>query len=117
MSGPLGLRTDIDRFYAEWLARHRPAITLDPLSVPATTYVVESRGQAIQKAGPYALCFSQTLFIHGNITEASLKPQPGYINYDMHDCVRLENLAALSGDQSRFHEMIMPSLERNDRLA
>ncbi len=117
LAGPLGLRTDIVRFYAECLSRHGRAITPNHLIVPASAYVADSREQAIQEAGPYALYFGRTLFSHGNFTEASLQQQHGYLNSDAHDYVRPENRAALSGDRSRFREMTLQDLERNDRLA
>ena len=116
LGGPLGFRLDVVRFYAECLAQHGYQITPDHLVLPASPYVADSREQAIKEAGPYTLYFNQTLFSHGNITEAQLQQQRGYLSANPHDYVRPEYRAVLSGERSRYRDMTLADLERNQAL-
>ncbi|MEE9146633.1 MAG: LLM class flavin-dependent oxidoreductase [Candidatus Tectomicrobia bacterium] len=116
LRGPLGLRLDIIRFYAACLAKHGHHITPEHLVMSANAYVADSREQALKEAGPYALYFSQTLFSHGNISEAAQQQQRGYLSSDPHDYARPEHRAALSGARSQFRNMSMEDLQRNDEL-
>jgi hypothetical protein len=54
------------------------------------------------------------LLIYGNITEAQLQQQRGYLSANPHDYVRPEYRAALSGERSR--DMTLADLERNQAL-
>jgi alkanesulfonate monooxygenase SsuD/methylene tetrahydromethanopterin reductase-like flavin-dependent oxidoreductase (luciferase family) len=116
LAGPLGFRLDVVRFYAECLAQHGHQITSDHLVMTASPYVADSREQAIKEAGPYTLYFNQTLFSHGNISEAQLQQQQGYLSANPHDYVSPEHRAALSGARSRFRDMTATDLERNYAL-
>jgi alkanesulfonate monooxygenase SsuD/methylene tetrahydromethanopterin reductase-like flavin-dependent oxidoreductase (luciferase family) len=116
LGGPLGFRLDVVRFYAECLAQHGHQITPDHLVLPMSPYVADNREQAIKEAGPYTLYFNQTLFSHGNITEAQLQQQRGYLSANPHDYVRPEHRAALSGERSRYRDMTLADLERNQAL-
>ncbi len=84
--------------------------------LPMSPYVADSREQAIKEAGPYTLYFNQTLFSHGNITEAQLQQQRGYLSANPHDYVRPEHRTALSGERSRYRDMTLTDLERNQAL-
>ncbi len=117
LRGPRGLRLDIIHYYAACLAQHGHQITPEHLVMSASAYVADSREQAIKEAGPYSLYFSQTLFSHGNISEASQQQQRGYLSSDPHDYVRPENRAALSGERSQFRDLTIEDLKRNDELA
>jgi alkanesulfonate monooxygenase SsuD/methylene tetrahydromethanopterin reductase-like flavin-dependent oxidoreductase (luciferase family) len=108
-----GLREDIIRYYATCLARHGHRLTPEHLIVQASAYVADSKAQAVREAGPYTLYFNQTLFSHGNISEASLQRDAGYLSSGSFDYVRPENLSAVSGDRERFRGMTMADLERD----
>lgn len=117
LRGPRGLRLDIIRYYATCLAQHGHSITPQHLVGTASAYVADSREQAIAEAGPYSLYFSQTLFSHGNISEAAQQQERGYLSADTHSYVRPENRAALSGARSRFRDLTMDDLKNNNELA
>jgi alkanesulfonate monooxygenase SsuD/methylene tetrahydromethanopterin reductase-like flavin-dependent oxidoreductase (luciferase family) len=108
-----GLREDIIRYYANCLAQHGHRLTPEHLIVQASAYVADSKAQAVREAGPYTLYFNQTLFGHGNISEAALQRDAGYLSSGSFDYVRPENLAAVSGDRERFRGMTMADLERD----
>jgi len=108
-----GLREDIIRYYAKCLAQHGHRLTPEHLIVQASAYVADSKAQAVREAGPYTLYFNQTLFSHGNISEASLQRAAGYLSSGSFDYVRPENLSAVSGDRERFRGMTMADLERD----
>jgi alkanesulfonate monooxygenase SsuD/methylene tetrahydromethanopterin reductase-like flavin-dependent oxidoreductase (luciferase family) len=76
-------------------------------------YVADSKAQAVREAGPYTLYFNQTLFSHGNISEASLQRDAGYLSAGSFDYVRPENLAAVSGARERFRDMTLADVERD----
>jgi alkanesulfonate monooxygenase SsuD/methylene tetrahydromethanopterin reductase-like flavin-dependent oxidoreductase (luciferase family) len=108
-----GLREDIIRYYATCLARHGHRLTPDHLIVQASAYVADSKAQAVREAGPYTLYFNQTLFSHGNVSEATVQRESGYLTSGSFDYVRPENLHAVSGDRERFRGMTMAGLERD----
>jgi alkanesulfonate monooxygenase SsuD/methylene tetrahydromethanopterin reductase-like flavin-dependent oxidoreductase (luciferase family) len=108
-----GLREDIIRYYARCLAEHGHRLTPDHLIIQASVYVAESKAQAVKEAGPYTLYFNQTLFSHGNISEASRQRDAGYLSADSFDYVRPENLAVVSGARERFRDMTMADVERD----
>jgi alkanesulfonate monooxygenase SsuD/methylene tetrahydromethanopterin reductase-like flavin-dependent oxidoreductase (luciferase family) len=108
-----GLREDIIRYYAKCLAQHGHRLTPEHLIVQASAYVADSKAQAVREAGPYTLYFNQTLFSHGNVSEASLQRDAGYLSSGSFDYVRPENLSAVSGDRERFRGMTMADLERD----
>ncbi len=108
-----GLREDIIRYYARCLAQHGHRLTPDHLIVQASAYVADSKAQAIKEAGPYTLYFNQTLFSHGNISEATRQRDAGYLTDTSFDYVRPENLAAVSGARERFRDMTMESIARD----
>ena len=108
-----GLREDIIRYYARCLAQHGHKLTPDHLIIQASVYVADSKAQAVKEAGPYTLYFNQTLFSHGNISEASLQRDAGYLSAGSFDYVRPENLAAVSGARERFRDMTLADVERD----
>ncbi len=108
-----GLREDIIRHYAQCLAQHGHRLTPDHLIVQTSAYVADSKAQAVKEAGPYLLYFNQTLFSHGNITEASLQRDAGYLSASSFDYVRPENLPAVSGARERYRDMTLADIERD----
>jgi alkanesulfonate monooxygenase SsuD/methylene tetrahydromethanopterin reductase-like flavin-dependent oxidoreductase (luciferase family) len=108
-----GLREDIIRYYARCLAEHGHRLTPEHLIVQASAYVADSKAQAVREAGPYTLYFNQTLFSHGNVSDASLQRNAGYLTSGSFDYVRPENLHAVSGDRERFRGMTMADVERD----
>ena len=107
-----GLREDIIRYYARCLAEHGHRLTPDHLIIQASAYVADSKAQAVREAGPYLLYFNQTLFSHGNITEANLQRDAGYLSSASYDYLRPENLPAVSGARERYRDMTMADVER-----
>jgi len=107
-----GIREDIIRYYASCLARQGRRLTPDHLIIQSTAYVADSKAQAVKEAGPYTLYFNQTLFSHGNITEAALQRDAGYLSSGSFDYVRPENLHAVSGARERYRDMTMADVER-----
>jgi len=108
-----GLREDIIRYYARCLAQHGHTLTPDHLIIQASAYVADSKAQAVKEAGPYTLYFNQTLFSHGNISEASRQRDAGYLSAGSFDYVRAGNLAAVSGARERFRDMTLADVERD----
>jgi alkanesulfonate monooxygenase SsuD/methylene tetrahydromethanopterin reductase-like flavin-dependent oxidoreductase (luciferase family) len=108
-----GLREDIIRYYAKCLAQHGHRLTPEHLIIQASAYVADSKAQAVREAGPYTLYFNQTLFSHGNISDAGLQRDAGYLTSGSFDYVRPENLHAVSGDRERFRGMTMADVERD----
>src|SRR5215470_2169730 len=108
-----GLREDIIRYYARCLAQHGHRLTPDHLIIQASVYVADSKAQAVREAGPYTLYFNQTLFSHGNISEASRQRDAGYLTDTSFNYVRPENLPAVSGARERFRDMTMADVERD----
>jgi alkanesulfonate monooxygenase SsuD/methylene tetrahydromethanopterin reductase-like flavin-dependent oxidoreductase (luciferase family) len=108
-----GLREDIIRYYARCLAQHGHRLTPDHLIIQASAYLADSKAQAVREAGPYTLYFNQTLFSHGNISEASRQRDAGYLSASSYDYVRPENQWAVAGDRERFRDMTMESLARD----
>jgi alkanesulfonate monooxygenase SsuD/methylene tetrahydromethanopterin reductase-like flavin-dependent oxidoreductase (luciferase family) len=108
-----GLREDIIRYYGQCLARHGHELTPEHLIIQASAYVADSKAQAVREAGPYTLYFNQTLFSHGNISEATRQRDAGYLTAGSFDYVRPENLAAVSGDRERFRGMTLADVERD----
>ena len=113
----LGVRQDIVRYYSQCLSENGHQITPDHLILPANAFVADSRAEAVKQAGPYSLYFSQTLFSHGNITEASLQEQQGYLNSNAYDYVRPENRVFMSGNREGYRNMTIADVERNEDLA
>ena len=113
----LGVRHDIVNYYAQCLSENGHQITPEHLILPANAFVADSRADAVKQAGPYSLYFSQTLFSHGNITEASLQTQQGYINADAYDYVKPENRVFMSGNRENYRNMTIEKIEQNEDLA
>src|SRR5262252_8497108 len=83
-----GLREDIIRYYARCLAQHGHRLSPDHLIIQASAYVADSKARAVKEAGPYTLYFNRTLFSHGNISEARLQKEAGYLSSSSFDYVR-----------------------------
>jgi alkanesulfonate monooxygenase SsuD/methylene tetrahydromethanopterin reductase-like flavin-dependent oxidoreductase (luciferase family) len=107
------VREDIVRYYARCLSQHGHRLTPDHLIVQAGAYVADSKAQAVKEAGPYLLYFNQTLFSHGNVSEASRQRDAGYLSDASFDYMRPENLPVVSGSRSRFRDMTMADVERD----
>jgi alkanesulfonate monooxygenase SsuD/methylene tetrahydromethanopterin reductase-like flavin-dependent oxidoreductase (luciferase family) len=107
-----GVRDDIIRYYAKCLARHGHRLTPDHLIIQTSAYVADSKAQAVKEAGPYLLYFNRTLFSHGNITEADLQRDAGYLSAGSYDYMRPENLPFVSGARERYRDMTMADVER-----
>jgi alkanesulfonate monooxygenase SsuD/methylene tetrahydromethanopterin reductase-like flavin-dependent oxidoreductase (luciferase family) len=108
-----GLREDIIRYYAKCLSQHGHRLTPEHLIIQASAYVADSKAQAVREAGPYTLYFNQTLFSHGNVSDASIQRDAGYLTSGSFDYVRPENMHAVSGDRERFRGMTMADVERD----
>ena len=108
-----GLREDIIRYYAKCLTQHGHRLTPEHLIIQASAYVADSKAQAVREAGPYTLYFNQTLFSHGNVSDASFQRDAGYLTSGSFDYVRPENMHAVSGDRERFRGMTMADVERD----
>ena len=117
LGGSLRLREDLVRHYAERLQAHGHRITPGHLVVQTPAYVADSREKALAEAGPHMLYFSQTLFSHGNISQANLQQQQGYLTSSAYDYVRPENREQLSGDRDRYRGMTMERLRQNEDMA
>jgi len=107
-----GVREDIIRYYAKCLAAHGHRLTPDHLIIQAGAYVADSKAQAVREAGPYLLYFNRTLFSHGNITEADLQRDAGYLSAGSYDYMRPENLPFVSGARERYRDMTLADVER-----
>lgn len=102
---PLYVREDIIRYYARQLRAHGHQITPDHLIMQADVYVADSKEQALKENGPFALYFYQTLFSHGNTTEAAIQTQQQYLSEQSHDYMRPESRRAVSGDRQSYRGM------------
>jgi alkanesulfonate monooxygenase SsuD/methylene tetrahydromethanopterin reductase-like flavin-dependent oxidoreductase (luciferase family) len=107
------LREDIIRYYARCLAQHGHRLSPDHLIIQASAFVADSKARAVKEAGPYTLYFNRTLFSHGNISEARLQKEAGYLSSSSFDYVRPENLPAVSGARERFRDMTMEDIARD----
>jgi alkanesulfonate monooxygenase SsuD/methylene tetrahydromethanopterin reductase-like flavin-dependent oxidoreductase (luciferase family) len=107
-----GVREDVIRFYARELIRHGHQITPDHLIIQADVYLADSKQQAVEEAGPYALYFNRTLFSHGNITERNLQAQTGYVASGSHDYLRPEHVPLVSGNRERYRGMTMDGVRQ-----
>jgi alkanesulfonate monooxygenase SsuD/methylene tetrahydromethanopterin reductase-like flavin-dependent oxidoreductase (luciferase family) len=109
-AGHPGVREDITRYYARCLGQHGFHLTPDHLVIQASAYVADSKQQAVREAGPYTVYFNRTLFSHGNITEADLQRDAGYLSSASFDYIRRENLAGVSGARERYRDMTLETL-------
>jgi hypothetical protein len=62
--------------------------------------------------GPYYLYFNRTLFSHGNITEAELQREAGYLSPTAHDYLRPENFQAAARGRGDYRNLTMELVER-----
>jgi len=112
MSSHRGVREDVIRYYARQLEQHGHHITPGHLVISAEVYVADSKAQAVDEAGPYALYFNRTLFSHGNITERDLQAEAGYVSNASHDYLRPEHVALVSGSRERYRSMTMEGIRQ-----
>ncbi len=110
--GPRGLREDVVRYYAKCLAQNGHHITPGHLILPINAYVADSKERAVKEAGPYHLYFNRTLFSHGNITEADLQRNAGYLSSGAFDYVRPENLRFAQRAREDYRDMTMEDVAR-----
>ena len=75
--------------------------------------MADTKAQAVREAGPYTLYFNRTLFSHGNISEANLQRDAGYLSTAAYDYVRPENMAAVLGARERYRDMTMEDVARD----
>jgi hypothetical protein len=73
-------------------------------------YVADSKAQAVEEAGPYALYFNRTLFSHGNITERDLQAQSGYVASSAHDYLKPEHVPLVSGSRERYRGLTLEGI-------
>jgi alkanesulfonate monooxygenase SsuD/methylene tetrahydromethanopterin reductase-like flavin-dependent oxidoreductase (luciferase family) len=107
-----GLREDITNYYARCLEQHGRSLTPDHLILPANAYVADSKAQALEEAGPYALYFTNVLFSHGNITDANPLLQAGYLGSSSFDYIRPENMRIATRSREDFRGMTLADIER-----
>jgi alkanesulfonate monooxygenase SsuD/methylene tetrahydromethanopterin reductase-like flavin-dependent oxidoreductase (luciferase family) len=107
-----GVREDVIRLYARELERHGHRITPAHLVIQADVYLADSKAQAVEEAGPYALYFNRTLFSHGNITERDLQARTGYVASSSHDYLRPEHVPLVSGNRERYRGMTLDGLRQ-----
>jgi alkanesulfonate monooxygenase SsuD/methylene tetrahydromethanopterin reductase-like flavin-dependent oxidoreductase (luciferase family) len=107
-----GVREDVISYYARQLRLHGHQITPGHLVIQADVYVADTKEQAVEEAGPYALYFNRTLFSHGNITERNLQAESGYVTSASHDYLRPENVAMVSGSRERYRSMNMDGIRQ-----
>jgi alkanesulfonate monooxygenase SsuD/methylene tetrahydromethanopterin reductase-like flavin-dependent oxidoreductase (luciferase family) len=107
-----GVREDVIAYYARRLREAGHQITPGHLVIQADVYVADSKEQAIDEAGPYALYFNRTLFSHGNITERNLQEQVGYVSSASHDYLRPEHVPLVSGNRERYRGMTMDGIRQ-----
>ena len=111
-AGSIGLREDVVRYYAKCLAAAGHQITPDHLKAQANVYLADSKAQAVEETGPYMLYFNRTLFSHGNITEANLQREAGYLSSSAFDYVRPENMAVAQRAREDYRDMTMDDVAR-----
>jgi alkanesulfonate monooxygenase SsuD/methylene tetrahydromethanopterin reductase-like flavin-dependent oxidoreductase (luciferase family) len=107
-----GLREDIIRYYAKLLEENGHRLTPEHLSIQASVYVADSKERAVREAAPHTLYFNHTLFSHGNITEANLQRDAGYLSSAAFDYVRPENLPAVARGRESYRGMTFADVER-----
>jgi alkanesulfonate monooxygenase SsuD/methylene tetrahydromethanopterin reductase-like flavin-dependent oxidoreductase (luciferase family) len=112
-AGSRGLREDVIRHYAKCLTIAGHRLTPGHLIIQANCYVADSKEQAINEAAPHALYFSRTLFSHGNITEADLQRDAGYLSSASFDYVRPENLPAVARARESYRELTLDEVAKN----
>jgi alkanesulfonate monooxygenase SsuD/methylene tetrahydromethanopterin reductase-like flavin-dependent oxidoreductase (luciferase family) len=100
-----GVRADSIRHYAKCLAARGKTVTPDHISLPALTYVADSKQQAIDEYAPYHLYFNRTLYSHGNVTENSVNQGSGYVSANSTDYVSAENKKAAERSRDSFRKM------------
>jgi alkanesulfonate monooxygenase SsuD/methylene tetrahydromethanopterin reductase-like flavin-dependent oxidoreductase (luciferase family) len=100
-----GVRADSIRHYAKCLAARGKTVTPDHISLPALTYVADSKQQAIDEYAPYHLYFNRTLYSHGNVTENSVNRASGYVSASSTDYVSAENKKAAERSRDSFRKM------------
>lgn len=111
---PRNVKQDIVRYYAECLAKHGHTITPDHLSIGASPYVADSRGQALEEAGPSALYFFHTLLSHGNIGNIDRQRESGYLREQSHDYMKPGIRESLAGFKN-FSQFTLDDIERTER--
>jgi hypothetical protein len=84
--------------------------------IQAQAYVADSKEQAVKEAAPHALYFNQTLFSHGNITEANLQRDAGYLSSSSFDYVRPENLPAVARSREDYRDITVEQIARNAEM-
>ncbi|MBV9375693.1 MAG: LLM class flavin-dependent oxidoreductase [Alphaproteobacteria bacterium] len=107
-----GLRDDIIRYYVRCLAQAGHRVTPDHLSLGISTYVADSKAEAVREMGPYHLYFNRTLFSHGNFTETELQRETGYASAGSTDYVSPENRRAAQFAREDFRGLTMADIER-----
>jgi alkanesulfonate monooxygenase SsuD/methylene tetrahydromethanopterin reductase-like flavin-dependent oxidoreductase (luciferase family) len=110
--GAPGLRRDIIALYESVLNDNGFSLTPDHLVVQASAYVADSKAQAIKEAAPYTVYFNQTLFSHGNVTDADPLRDAGYMTSKSFDYIRPENLAAVARTRDEFRSVTLADVER-----
>jgi alkanesulfonate monooxygenase SsuD/methylene tetrahydromethanopterin reductase-like flavin-dependent oxidoreductase (luciferase family) len=112
-----GLQEDIVRHYEDHLQRHGYRRSPDHVIVTADAHVASSTEEAVKELAPYRLYFSRTLFSHGNITEANLQQQAGYLSSTAFDYVRPENMPLVARAREDYRDLTLADIERQAERA
>ena len=112
LAGSRGLREDVTRYYARCLADHGYKLTPEHLVLPANVYVADSKTRAVEEAGPFAMYFANTLFPHGNVTDARPLSAAGYLSNSSMDYIRPENLRAAMRSADDYKKLTMEDIAR-----
>jgi alkanesulfonate monooxygenase SsuD/methylene tetrahydromethanopterin reductase-like flavin-dependent oxidoreductase (luciferase family) len=106
---------DIIRHYAESLDRNGYSITPDHLIMRVHCYVADSRQQALEEAGPYALYYWRTLFGHGSDLSFSEAQRQGYSGEADLGHLRPESLQAHMAAREVRRRITLEDMQDSDR--
>ena len=106
---------DIVRHYAESLDQHGHSITPDHLIMRVHCYVADSRQQALEEAGPYALYYWRTLFGHGSDLSFNEARRQGYSNEEDLGHLRPESLKAHMDAREVRRRVTLEDMQDSDR--
>jgi alkanesulfonate monooxygenase SsuD/methylene tetrahydromethanopterin reductase-like flavin-dependent oxidoreductase (luciferase family) len=104
MPGPA--REDTIRYYAAGMAKRGKRVTPDHLNIMVSSYIADSKQQAIEEVGPYAIYFHNTLFNFDHVRAAQ---SVGYYQQGSEEHLRKE-LRAAHDDSMRLKDMTMDDI-------
>ena len=106
---------DIIRHYAQALDSHGHSITPDHLIMRVHCYVADSRQQALEEAGPYALYYWRTLFGHGSDLSFNEARRQGYSEEADLGHLRPESLEAHMAAREVRRHINLEDMQDTDR--